>query len=375
MIELDPLTFKFRWMEEGNVSGYIGLDGSFDGKKLKLDEKNFPIESIFAVGENENVLSLVVADEEDYREIAIVVLGTKPAILKSAIDTSLSSSRIAEEQKRLIEAGQGDSFRSETCPHCHASISLSKFADSPQCYCEYCDTLFTIRDQHGSQNLIDDSLSIELETKYRICDECEMYSFPRQFTIFYFIFLVYFIHFDSRKTVRCPGCMRKEAWKMLFGNIFGLLGLPLAFIQLWRSYRSRIESGPLKGLDDANSLARRGKVEKALDRYDALMDNLPINAGIKFNIGSGLLTKGDVPHAETMFLLALEDCGNYEPALNGLHFCYRSLEKTAELAELEYQMGIEEMRELQRMEQEMELESNNSQGILDSESRASQKDS
>ena len=121
--------------------------------------------------------------------------------------------------------------------------------------------------------------------------------------------------------------------------MFGLLGLPLAFTQLVRSYRSRIEKGPLRGLDDANRLANRGKIDRALDRYDRLMDNLPINAAIKFNIGSGLLKKEDPRHAESMFLLALEDCANYEPALYGLAECYRRLGKTKELAGIEFQLS------------------------------------
>ena len=128
---------------------------------------------------------------------------------------------------------------------------------------------------------------------------------------------------------------------MLFGNIFGLLGLPVAVTQLIRSYRGRVEKGPLKGLDDANILANRGKIDRALDRYDVLMDNLPINAGIKYNIGSGLLTKGDAVHAESMFLLSLEDCSNFAPSLSGLLFCYQQLGKDAERKQLEFQMGID----------------------------------
>lgn len=344
-------------MDEGNVTGgMFAQTGTFDGKNLTLDEEVYPVTSIVGSSVAENVLAIVVNDEGEWINLAMVIVGEKPDTIKSAIDGSRSSIEAAEEQKRLIEEGQGASFRSEKCPHCDATISLSKFADSPQCFCDYCDTLFTIRDQYGSQSLESNTLPQNLESKYRLCDECGMYSFPKTFSKFYFIFLVYFIHFAHDKTVRCPACMRWEAWKMLFGNIFGLLGLPVAFVQLFRSYRGRIEKGPLKGLDDANRLASRGKVERALNRYDKLMDNLPINAGIKYNIGSGLLTKGDVPHAETIFLLALDDCSNYTPALNGLHFCYRSLGKDSELKELEFQMGYENMSALEDYEQAMMAE-------------------
>ncbi|QEG20481.1 tetratricopeptide repeat protein [Mariniblastus fucicola] len=329
-------------MDAGNVSGgMFALSGSFDGKNLTLDEDIYPVQSILAVSTDENVLSLVIDHEDEYLNFAIAVKGSDAVAIKRAIDNSRSDLQAAEEHKLLVAQGQGESFRKQVCPHCQATISLSRFADTPQCYCDYCQTLFTIRDRSSHRELEAATLDQELEKKYRMCDECGMYSYPRQFTIFYFIFLVYFIHWTSSKTVRCPGCMRWEAWKMLVGNLFGLLGLPVAVVQLFRSYRGRIEKGPLKGLDDANILANRGKIDRALDRYDALMDNLPINAGIKYNIGSGLLTKGDVPHAEAMFLLSLEDCSNFAPSLSGLLFCYQSLGKDVERKQLEFQMGFD----------------------------------
>lgn len=344
VIEHDPITFKFRWMDEGNVSGgMFALSGSFDGNELTLDEEVYPVTSILGVGTYDHVMSLVIFHEDEDVSRTIVFKGESPETVKRAIDGSRSSIEAAEEQKRLIAEGQGASFRSEVCPHCTATISLSKFADSPQCYCDYCETLFTIRGNHGGRELETTTLEQSLEPKYRMCEQCGMYSFPKTFTRFYFVFLLYFMHVVSEKTVRCPGCMRWEAWKMLFGNIFGLLGLPVAITQLIRSYRGRVEKGPLGGLDDANILANRGKIDKALDRYDVLMDNLPINAGIKYNIGSGLLTKGDVPHAEAMFLLSLEDCSNFAPSLSGLMFCYQTLGKDAERKQLEFQMGLDEV--------------------------------
>ena len=351
--EFDPLNFKFRWMDEGNVTGFRAIAGSFDGKTLKLGEDVYLVDQVEAAGSSDNMLSLIINQDDEYESFTIVVVGEKPETIKRAIDSRRSAMGVSEEHKRLVAQGQGASFRSEVCPHCDATISLSKFADSPQCYCDFCETLFTIRDQHASQAIEASSLDRTLEAKYRMCEECGMYSYPRKFTKFYFIFLVYFIHWTSDKTVRCPACMRIEAWKMLFGNVFGLLGLPVALVQLFRSYRGKIEKGPLKGLDDANILANRGKIDRALDRYDALMDNLPINAGIKYNIGSGLLTKGDVPHAETMFLMSLEDCSNFAPSLSGLHFCYSSLDKKKEREQLEFQMGIEADMALERLEQEM----------------------
>ena len=62
----------------------------------------------------------------------------------------------------------------------------------------------------------------------------------------------------------------------------------------------------------------------------------------------GLLTKGDVPHAEAMFLLSLEDCSNFAPSLSGLLFCYQNLEKNEQRAQLEFQMGLDELQGSER---------------------------
>jgi hypothetical protein len=336
MNEIDPIKFKFRWMEGGNVSGFMGQIGSFDGVTLKLADYEFPVDSVIAAEYADKVMSIVVQGEEDFEHLNIVLNGSSsPDRIKKAIDRSRSLLKVTQEQKDLVARGLGGTFRSQICPHCESTISLSRFTQTPQCFCEHCDSLFTIRGNYGDRELEEQTLDASIEGNYRMCDECDMYSSPKTFSVFYFVFLFYFIHWSSDKTTRCPACMRTEAWKMFFANIFGFLGLPVAIVQLFRSYRGKVDSGPLKGLDDANILANKGKIEKALDRYDVLMDNVPVNAGIKFNIGSGLLTKGDVESAETMFLLSLEDCANYWPSLRGLHFCYRSLDKTEELKQLE----------------------------------------
>ena len=329
-------------MDQGNVTGgMFPRSGSFDGKRLTLDEDSWPIEAIVGTHCDTPTLSLQIEQDDDWEDFSIAVSGVSALVVKQAIDAARSKYDVAQEQTRLIEEGQGDSFRSEICPHCGASTSLSRFADSPQCFCSYCETLFTIRKNQTGFHADPKTLDAELEPKYRICEHCEMYSYPKKFRIFYFVFLLYFMHFASEKTVRCPACMRWEAWKMLMANIFGLLGLPTAITQLSRSYRSRVEKGPLRGLDDANILANRGKIDRALDRYDLLMDNVPINAGIKYNIAAGLMKKDDLPHAETMFLLSLEDCANYEPSLSGLYDCYQRSGKTRELKELEFRMGYD----------------------------------
>ena len=322
-------------MDQGNVTGgMFSLVGSIDDKQLTLDEESWPVKSIVGTECDAPTLSLLIEEDDNWKDFSIAVGGNDAETVKQAIDAARSKHIVAQEQVRLIQEGQGDSFRSEVCPHCGASTSLSRFPDSPQCFCNYCETLFTIGQNQTTFHVDSETLDPALEPKYRICEHCEMYSYPKKFRIFYFVFLLYFMHFASEKTVRCPACMRWEAWKMLMANIFGLLGLPTAITQLSRSYRSRVEKGPLRGLDDANILANRGKIDRALDRYDLLMDNVPINAGIKYNIAAGLMKKDDLTR-KRCFCCRWRTVRITSRRSSGLHDCYQHLGKTRELKELD----------------------------------------
>ena len=334
-------TFKFKWIDgEGNETGFLKKRGEFNGETLKLDYVEVLVDGIASIAVRDKFLAMVLpnlSDEEDsiddpFQTLTIAVYGIGAEPLKRMINGARSDVVAANEKKQLDAKGLGHQFRSAQCPFCDATVLLSRLPETPQCYCDYCETLHTVDTGGGFGQT--EGLSQKQESKFRICDECDMYSQPRKFTVFYFIFLIYFVSYSHRPTWRCPGCMRGDAWKMLFGNIFGLIGLPVAIVQLFRSYYSKASSGPLRGLDDANILARKGNVDKALSRYDGLMDNVPVNAGIKFNIGWGLVYQGDYPSAETMFKLSLDDCANYRPSIRGLIICLEEQQKEEELVQL-----------------------------------------
>lgn len=348
----EPKKFKFRWVDaNGNETGFFSSKkASFDGETLKLDDVEFPVDAILSMAVRDKYIAMVLpphAGEDGESDgqpqhFTIAVYGTNAKTLKQMIDGARTDVFAEQERKDLQEKGLSSQYRDTKCPFCAATVSLSRLPETAQCYCQYCETLFTVGESAFGES---EGLSRKQERKHRICEECNMYSQPRKFTIFYFIFLLYFISWSHRPTWRCPGCMRWDAWKMLFGNIFGFIGIPVAIVQLFRSYASKTTPGPLRGLDDANILANKGKIDKALDRYDRLMDNVPVNAGLKYNIGSGLLTKGDIPSAETMFELSLDDCANYFPSVRGLMYCYASQEKDAELKQLQKLHGWDDVPE------------------------------
>jgi hypothetical protein len=212
---------------------------------------------------------------------------------------------------------------------------LTGFRESPQISCQFCHCVATVEGARPE------------EKQYRLCDECGRYSKPRQFTIFYFYFLLVIYGWTSRSTWRCPGCMRKEAWKMLFGNLIFVLGVPVAITQLIRSYGSDQVLGKFKGLDTGNLKARRGNVNGALQQYEAIMDRVPYAAGIKYNLATALLASGDPEKAAQVYELALDDCSNYAPAYQQLRALYAQLGRKAELVELErmWSSGGEEVVE------------------------------
>ena len=101
---------------------------------------------------------------------------------------------------------------------------------------------------------------------------------------------------------------------MLLGNLFGLLGIPIAVMQLVRAYGDSIGKGPFRGLDTANRLLQRGRVERALKGYSKIIEIHPVSAGVLYNIALGLIAQNDLSHARQTLNMGLENCPNYVPA-------------------------------------------------------------
>ena len=130
---------------------------------------------------------------------------------------------------------------------------------------------------------------------------------------------------------------------MLFGNLLFVLGVPLAMVQLFRSYGGSDVGGLYPGLDRANLKARKGNLQGAIDGYKAILEKQPVAAGLKYNIGLAFLHQEDAKtEAAKMFEYALADCANYRPAAAALAGCYEELGETDKLAELQKQWAGDE---------------------------------
>ncbi|MCO6045888.1 tetratricopeptide repeat protein [Aeoliella sp. ICT_H6.2] len=334
---MENYQFKFKWLnDQGQPQGFYSKKGHFDGETLVLDTVDLPSAAILDVDYRERtvILSVVGENSEPVHLLFNVTSGSADR-LKLMLGRARSRAWARRHKEELASEGRSSEYRDVTCPHCHAVIDLSGFAKTPQVSCEFCHTVSD--DQSESFDA-----PAKGEKKYRLCDECGMFSKPRRFTIFYFYFLLVVYGFSHRQTWRCPGCMRSEAWKMLLGNAIFVLGVPVAIAQLFRAYGGTDVGGKYPGLDSANIKARNGKFQQAIDDYRKILDKQPVAAGVKYNIAMAFLHREDWEGAARMFQYSLTDCANYRPSARGLAACYEHLGETEKLAALKKQWGAKD---------------------------------
>lgn len=331
-----PLEFRFHWLNnQGQQQGFLRKKGSFDGETLKLDDVEIPASVIVHVETRENRMALSAMTSNGQATTVLLMPATRKDTdrIKSALDIARSDEWARMHRRDLEQKGRGHAYRDAVCPHCNATLILTDMPVTPQLFCRFCHALSTVSA---------DVDPVAGEQHLRICEECGMFSKPRRFTIFYFYFLLVVYGYNYRMTWRCPPCMRGEAWKMLFGNLIFLLGVPVALTQLFRSYGGTDFSGPFKGLDTGNIRARNGDFAGALSQYRAIQERVPYSAGIKYNLGLALRREGDRERAAGAFQAALNDCGNYAPAYAHLRELYAELGETGKLADLKRTWGENE---------------------------------
>lgn len=331
-----PLEFRFHWLnDQGQPQGFRRKKGRFDGELLVLDDVEIPAAAILHVEVRENRMAMAVMTADGKQATVLLMPASRRDTerIKSALDIARSDVWAQMHREELEKKGRGHAVRTSVCPHCDATLILTDMPVTPQIYCRFCHSLSTVSP---------DLEPVPGERTLRICDECGMFSKPRRFTIFYFYFLLVVYGFHYRFTWRCPPCMRGDAWKMLFGNLIFLLGVPVALVQLFRSYGGTDFVGPFKGLDTGNIRARKGDFAGALDQYRAIQERVPHSAGIKYNLGFALRQQGDRERAAGAFQAALDECSNYAPAYAHLRELYADLGATEQLKQLRRIWGEEE---------------------------------
>lgn len=284
--------------------------GWHDGDRLAIGDLEIPDRDIRYFRNSGNELHVGWDDVDQGPRVASMIMDADSSEIVAAINYSLSRREFDQRLEQAAEQGLGTRCRDSVCPHCSARIfSLDTYPWSPQVYCKWCDSLCTMTDKSLP------SLDKLNENEYRTCPRCQMYSRPREFTIGYFWFIIFHAGVTHRTVQCCNDCMKPETWKMVFGNLPGLLGMPLAITQWLRVRRDSIKAGPFQGLDEANRLLKRGKVEHALDKYWKIVERHPVSAGVLYNVAKGLLAQDDRQHALETLELALEYCPNYPPVV------------------------------------------------------------
>lgn len=323
-----PLEFRFHWLnDQGQQQGFLRKKGSFDGETLALDDVEIPAAAIAHVESRDNRMAMTAMTADGKPATVMLMPATRKDTdrIKTALDIARSDVWAKMHRDDLVKQGRGHAYRDAQCPQCGATLILTDFPQTPQLFCRFCQALSTVSA---------DADPAPGEQHLRICDECGMFSKPRRFTIFYFYFLLVAYGYRYRMTWRCPACMRGDAWKMLFGNLIFVLGVPVALTQLFRSYGGTDFAGPFKGLDAGNIRARKGDFGGALDQYRAILERVPCSAGINYNLGLALRHQGDAARAADAFAAALENCSNYTPAYAHLRELYADLGETRKLTQL-----------------------------------------
>jgi hypothetical protein len=328
---MQELQFKFKFINaQGHEEGFFSKKGTFDGEMLRLDQAAFPVGAILHLDNRDNRVVMSIAQTSGIPvTIMFSVTSGSVTALKAAIGKARSALWAKIRREELRAKGREHEFHAVECPHCEATVDLTGFRQSPQVSCEFCHT---ISDPDTPQ---------KDETHYRLCDECGMFSKPRRFTIFYFYFLLVVYGWSSRTTWRCPACMRGDAWKMLFGNLIFILGVPVALIQLIRAYGGADLKSMYRGLDSANIKARKGNLEGAIGEYRRILEQNPHAAGIKYNIGLAFTQQNQLDSAAITLESALNDCCNYRPAARLLVDCYSKLGQENKVADLNAEWGMD----------------------------------
>lgn len=321
--------FRFYWSdEEGNLKGMWGKKGSIRDDVLVLHKTEIPIPAIVETENRGKFLVIRVMGADD-RLYDMYIRSSKADKIKGELGRIRSAAWAENYRQELQEKGEEDVFRIETCPACQATLNLSHFPVTPQIHCSFCNAIGTFEEDEFDEHTV-----VQADKDFGICDECQMFAKPRRFTILYFYFLFVIYGFYTQPTWRCPPCMRKDAWKMLFGNLIFVLGVPVAVVQLFRSYGGTSIGGKYAGLDRANLRARKGHLESAVEAYRQILHKHPTAAGVKYNIGLAFLGHERIEEATQMFEYALKDCSNYLPAAECLVYCYEQLGESEKLDEL-----------------------------------------
>ena len=309
------IKFKFRFYKDGKAQSTFRLHGVVNEDGLHLNDIAIPYENILGTKRSDSFVIIALSSGTDsaildalrkaLNDGNTLVIGVD----KKQVDPlfrriNLMSSGVRAEMKRdaLAAAGKGELFRAKSCPHCGAIIDLSELNATRYVYCQYCESVFN---EAGEIATIGD--------EYRVCPECGFFDRVKSYTEFYFIFLIWFYYFTSKRRHLCRNCAKRVVLKMFFVNTLGILGWIPTLVM---AYKSMTGVDPaLQPLSRANRLAKKKRFRQAIPLYEAMADRFPEHPGLIYNEMRAFFI-GDEPEAAVATAVrCIASCANYLPAI------------------------------------------------------------
>lgn len=326
----EVIAFKYQEMDDrGNSKTFLSKKGSFDGLRLVLHDRAIDAVDMVRAAARLDKLVILVKGNAGMAPIVLQIGDKQRKRLLGEINRVCSAIGAEAERQKLASLHREHEFQAEACPHCAATVILSRLERTPEMYCDYCDSLVS-RDRGVQPELL-----AKRERAYRCCGRCGYFSKPSQFTVLYFYFLLVLYGFRWGTSEMCNSCMRREAWKMLGANLIFVLGVPMSVYQLVRAYFGGSTLDPMfAGLDPANAAAKSGRTDKAVAKYRAIEERLGHCAGVRFNRAIALLAANRGEEGALALEEALNDCANYAPAYEALAQVYAAMGRMSDVQAL-----------------------------------------
>lgn len=310
--------FKFRYVRDGNVTGFMASKGAIDDHGLKLVDQMLPLACIADTTTRDDRLVITLdpqggeipgAIREKLQSgfLILHIYGMSAAGLERAIDRRTSIVEAAQRKAQLTAEGRGHLFRTEPCPCCNATVDLSELPEADYTYCRFCETVFGKKMPRGTKT----------SNTYCQCDECNFYDRVQGYGEFYFYFLLVVYGFRHRRRHLCDDCGANLANKLLAINAIFLLGVPNALICAVRARAGR-DQDP-SALARANRIAKKGKMKEAESEYDKVLRALPGHPGVHFNLAIGHLKTNNSAEGLRHLQQSIASCPNFEPGLRLAH--------------------------------------------------------